>query len=358
MDIITEGGGLAARVVPEYALCTIVTVGSVIVLPRTRSGRAPLALIWINLTVVTMVSVSVAARSGVQLDNGLVDAFRWEGVAAVAVAALAFGVLPSLAVLTGALSVVLIMVEVSPNPPVNTPSYIVQKVVELIVVVVAVHTIRTLLTRFTASGRMEGRLIAQRQMLRMMHDTALQALEAIAIMAMDDENAESALAQIRNQAVKESTALRHLLNGGSASDDAGDVLAGLQRLVEDYEARGLIVDLVCTDVDGIRLPPDLREALVGAAGEALANVLKHSRAEVAVVGVRCEGPDLVVSIRDHGVGFDPTVRTGGFGLAASILARLSDVGGVADVWSCQGEGTRVTLRLPTRVATTREMVTA
>lgn len=355
---LTGSGGLALRVLPEYLVCTAVSVLSVIILPRTKSGHPPLALVWVNLVAAVVVSISVAARSGVQLDHGLVDAFRWFGVAAVAVAAVAFGVLPSVLMLAGALPVVLIMLATSVITPVNTPSYVVQKMGDLIVVVIAVHTLRALLTRRTSSGRIEGRLIAQRQMLRMMHDTALQALEAIAIMAMDDEKAESALAQIRAQAVKESTALRHLLNGGASGVDDGDVVGGLRRLVEDYEARGLVVDLVSTDVDAVRLLPDLREALVGAAGEALANVLKHAKAEVAVVGVRLEGPDLVVSIRDHGVGFDPTRQTSGFGVAASIRARLSDVGGVAEVWSRPGEGTRVTLRLPSRVPMGREMVTA
>jgi signal transduction histidine kinase len=58
-------------------------------------------------------------------------------------------------------------------------------------------------------------------------------------------------------------------------------------------------------------------------------------------------PDGVeVTVRDHGRGFGPGAERAGFGVDRSIVARMREVGGRAELWSAPGRGTRVTLWAP------------
>ena len=50
-------------------------------------------------------------------------------------------------------------------------------------------------------------------------------------------------------------------------------------------------------------------------------------------------------MQDNGSGFDPTARTGRFGLLG-MRERVELVGGELEVRSRRGEGTRVSARLP------------
>jgi signal transduction histidine kinase len=92
--------------------------------------------------------------------------------------------------------------------------------------------------------------------------------------------------------------------------------------------------------------------VAGAVGASLANVEAHAgRAARAWVLLEDEGAELVVSIRDDGVGFAPhrlaaAVAEGRIGVSRSITGRLHDLGGTAVVTSAPGAGTEIELRLP------------
>jgi signal transduction histidine kinase len=75
-------------------------------------------------------------------------------------------------------------------------------------------------------------------------------------------------------------------------------------------------------------------------------VVKHAGVSRAVVRAAPARGGVEVTVRDHGSGFDTTVSHDGLGLARSIVERLRDSGGVAEIWSRPGEGTRVTLWVP------------
>jgi PAS domain S-box-containing protein len=81
--------------------------------------------------------------------------------------------------------------------------------------------------------------------------------------------------------------------------------------------------------------------------EALTNVAKHARASSVEVALRRENGEIVVRIRDDGVGFSPQAphRANAFGLV-SIRERASMLDGAATVTSAAGQGTTVEVRLP------------
>ncbi len=90
------------------------------------------------------------------------------------------------------------------------------------------------------------------------------------------------------------------------------------------------------------LPPRVRAAISAATREALRNVAQHSGAESATVETSVRELRVRVEIRDQGRGFVPDA-TERRGLSKSVVERLEDVGGRAEISSAPGEGTRVRL---------------
>ena len=95
----------------------------------------------------------------------------------------------------------------------------------------------------------------------------------------------------------------------------------------------------------LQVPAAQAEALCGAVGELLRNVVAHAGVRNAAVTVGGDGSGGVeVTISDDGVGFDPSqVGPPSRGLQNSVLGRLRDAGGNAEVISSLGQGTTVVL---------------
>jgi signal transduction histidine kinase len=85
--------------------------------------------------------------------------------------------------------------------------------------------------------------------------------------------------------------------------------------------------------------------------EALTNVGKHSEAGKVSINIGRREDRVVFSVEDDGKGFDPQepaqrdVSARGVGLT-TMSERVRMMGGVFDLWSRQGEGTRITFSLP------------
>jgi signal transduction histidine kinase len=100
------------------------------------------------------------------------------------------------------------------------------------------------------------------------------------------------------------------------------------------------------------LPCDLgtRRNLFLAAKEALSNILRHSQATVAEVGIHRQRQDLIVTIRDDGQGFNPASMNDGNGLR-NMEQRLLEVGGQFTAESRAGSGATIEFRVPLRAPT-------
>lgn len=100
-----------------------------------------------------------------------------------------------------------------------------------------------------------------------------------------------------------------------------------------------------------RFPPELEVAAFRVVQETLTNTVRHARASRVSISVRRDGPDLVVSVRDDGIGFDyeeaqrAASRGERFGLAG-MRERVRGLGGAFNLESCPGRGTAVRVRLP------------
>jgi signal transduction histidine kinase len=96
------------------------------------------------------------------------------------------------------------------------------------------------------------------------------------------------------------------------------------------------------------LSPTAEVALLRIGQEALSNAARHGKPEHVDVELRAHAQELVLSIHDDGVGFDPSAsapREDCFGLDG-MLERARNAGGTLTVVSAPGNGTTVTTRLP------------
>ena len=85
------------------------------------------------------------------------------------------------------------------------------------------------------------------------------------------------------------------------------------------------------------------------AKEALWNIVKHANATHVNIVMTSESDQIVVSIEDDGVGFDPSAFTEGetMGLR-NMKERTELLGGTFELQSKPGQGTRLTVRIPVR----------
>ncbi|MEV4314144.1 sensor histidine kinase [Actinocrispum sp. NPDC049592] len=81
-------------------------------------------------------------------------------------------------------------------------------------------------------------------------------------------------------------------------------------------------------------------ALLRTAQEALANVAKHAKATRVGVTLSFMDRSVVLDVRDDGSGFDPGVRSVGFGLE-SMRQRVEELAGTLQVESSPGSGTAI-----------------
>jgi signal transduction histidine kinase len=195
-------------------------------------------------------------------------------------------------------------------------------------------------------GMRAGRDAERANILRGMHDTVLQTLEAIALQpASAATDPEQALRQVRGMARSQVIQIRRALDELAGARASGPQLSDeLAELAGELAAAGLRVQLALGPISDGDLPANRRRALRDAAREALRNAVKHSGSDEAVLRLDESDGQVIVVVRDHGAGFDPRAR--GFGLRQSICERMADVGGWADIWSKPGRGTRVTLHVP------------
>jgi signal transduction histidine kinase len=173
---------------------------------------------------------------------------------------------------------------------------------------------------------------------RLLHDSALQLLEAISAgWTIDDD---VLMARIDAEIER----LAQLVTDQSFEQPA-DLRRRLDHLAADVQLHGITVTLATAELDGSIARASV-DALADALKETLVNVQKHAGAAQVSVTTSTHGDRIKITICDDGCGFDPSAPTPGFGINESIHGRLNDIGGGASVDSTPGRGTRVILEAP------------
>jgi signal transduction histidine kinase len=194
------------------------------------------------------------------------------------------------------------------------------------------------------------RNIERREHERLLHDTVLNTLTALARSGGDAR--DEAVTRCRQDvALMEAALSADDLDTDSAraSRDLGGEVGAV---VADMRARGLTVYFVADDTLGAAVPAWVIAAIANVVREALSNVAAHAGTGEAWVSVRrtvldADAGILQVVVRDRGVGFDLAgVDQSRLGLRRSITERTAECGGHATIWSAPGQGTEVTLSWP------------
>ena len=197
--------------------------------------------------------------------------------------------------------------------------------------------------------------IERREQDRLLHDTVLNTLTAIA----RSGGAGAAISQCRQDIGMLERALSESGDAAPARPAAGP-LDAIAAVVSEMRARGLTVELDIADGaagergTGALVPGAVAAAMAHATREALANVAEHAgtgKAWVTVSLAPSAEPGgagrLRVTIRDAGAGFDVGgVEPARLGVRRSITERVEDWGGSASVRSAPGRGTTVCLSWP------------
>ncbi len=108
-------------------------------------------------------------------------------------------------------------------------------------------------------------------------------------------------------------------------------------------------DLEITDNSILSLPTTSQIQITRIIQEALSNVRKHAKASHAHVQISANSNRLEISVADDGKGFDVSnVKHDGwphFGLQ-TMKERSDSIGGILDIRSTSGEGTKVIITIP------------
>ena len=131
-------------------------------------------------------------------------------------------------------------------------------------------------------------------------------------------------------------------------------IPALESLTEQVTAQhGIRIEFDSRD-DFEPLSHNIEVLLYTATRELLMNIVKHAKANNAVVTVSGKKGKIQIEVSDNGVGFDKSKTgyrkdlSGGFGLF-SIQERLKHFGGELDIKSTRGKGTKITMITPRTV---------
>lgn len=173
----------------------------------------------------------------------------------------------------------------------------------------------------------------------LIHDSVLSALIA-AERADSDRERELAVGMARE-------ALTGLADAEGESDDVSDAPVSTAQIaldIEDGVASAFGLRLIIAPPDDAPIPGPVARALTLAALQAVANAVQHAEARGLAVAVLTQGGGCSVIVRDGGAGMNvDDVPDDRLGIRASIFARMSAVGGRADLQSGP-TGTRVVMR--------------
>jgi len=218
-----------------------------------------------------------------------------------------------------------------------------------------------------------ARNIERREHERLLHDTVLNTLTALARTGNGDAG------EVVGRCRHDVALMEYVLSDPGGADQGagrlyGGLLGGIEAVAAEMRARGLVVHIEVTDgiparagvcsENGSRagpgggalaVPVPVAAAIAHAVREALANVAAHAGTGEAWVKVNLAVPGeegaasgrFLVTVRDVGAGFDATrLDPARLGLRRSITERVADWGGRASIGSAPGDGTVVCLCWP------------
>jgi len=235
-----------------------------------------------------------------------------------------------------------------------------------------IYRIAGLVEDITASKQAEEELLAQRRFLEHLlqvqegerklvaydiHDGFVQSVIA-AVMHLDAlGNDAEVLERTREKLQLPVRLLRHSI------DEARRMISGLRPPIIDEQGLVAAIEYLVNENRGSgpriwfehapgidRLEAVVEGSLFRIVQEALSNVRRHSQSPRATITLAQVNDRLRLVVEDWGIGFDPKeVATRQFGLRG-IRERAQLLGGIAEIHSVLGRGTRISVDVPVKPA--------
>jgi signal transduction histidine kinase len=215
-------------------------------------------------------------------------------------------------------------------------------------------------TEKLASRLINAQEIERRRIAMELHDELGQALNATKLHLRVIENGlEEDQRATREECEKLLEYLDHVIEdvrrlslalSPTILEDLG-LTAAIQWLVSGFA--GYPAAKVTADIEEIDhyVPDKHRIAIYRVLQEVFTNISKHARAEHVSIVIRRHDDTVAFSIEDDGTGFDPkrelmkAASESGLGLA-TMSERVRVAGGILELWSQEGKGTRITFSIP------------
>ena len=203
----------------------------------------------------------------------------------------------------------------------------------------------------------QAAIMEERQRLaRDLHDSVTQALYSVLLFAdasaaslragnsAQAQQYQSRLSETAQQALRE---MRLLIYELRPSDIAQEGLIGALRRRLDAVERRAGIEVHLDAQEPMELPIGTEMQLYYVAHEALNNSLKHSGATRINVRLCAEPTGVQCEIADNGIGFDVATARHGAGMGlASMSERAERLGGMLQISSQPGRGTRIRVVVP------------
>ncbi|GAB2615514.1 sensor histidine kinase [Pseudactinotalea suaedae] len=205
-----------------------------------------------------------------------------------------------------------------------------------------------------AQARESGVQQERQRLAREIHDTIAQSLAGVlAQLQAAQEEAEPAAVKHR---VDRAAALareglaearRSVMDLVPAPLSAATLEDAISTLVSSWAARHEIRAEATVVGEARPLHPEVEATVLRIAQEALSNVGKHADAGRVAVTLTYDEDEVILDVRDDGVGFDPShaAQPTSFGLRG-MRQRADRLAGVLEVEAAPGAGTAVSARLP------------
>ncbi len=219
-------------------------------------------------------------------------------------------------------------------------------------IVVAIYRLRVRAIR----SQFDAILAERNRIAREIHDTLAQGFVGVSVQLELTAHllAKSSVLEAREQVNRTRDLVRDGLADARrsiwdlrATGAQATLPARLTRLVEQSSTELLKVE---ANIGGTYrvVAPSLENEVLRIAQEALANVVRHSRATRAAIDLRYHSNELILTVTDNGMGFLETdsalSANGHFGLQG-MRERAEQIAGTLNVESSPSSGTKVTLRV-------------
>lgn len=210
-------------------------------------------------------------------------------------------------------------------------------------------------------ARLEERYGERERIARELHDTLLQGVQGLILRfhALANRSADPLMRELIEQTLDHAdTVLEEGRDRVRALRDLAhpvdDLAAGLTALGREMAEIHNVSFRVQQLRNSRELDPIVRDEIYQVGREALFNAFQHAAAHSIEVELAYDPRELRLRVRDSGKGIDAEVlrtgnRPGHWGLRG-MRERAGKIAGTLDIWSREGSGTEVELRVPAATA--------